>query len=390
MTYIKRLIEFPSDYSFLLFGPRQVGKSTLIAQRFSEEETMVFDLLDYSLLRSLNKNPDLFLEQVNSRAKEIKYVLVDEVQKLPWLLDQVHLILEKKKNPPYFILTGSSARKLKKSGANMLAGRALTRSLFSLLYEEIKNSSIDFSLDRVLRFGSLPAVYTASSDERRKEILRSYTETYVKEEIKEEALVRNLDAFHEFLLLAAAENGNTINYSNIAGDIGLSSQSVKEYYQILEDTLIGFKLLPFKKNLRQQITKSPKFYFFDTGVQRSLADSLDLPLHLGTDDYGRSFEHWLIKEIIHKASTLNKAYRFYFYRVKESLEVDLIIEKQNQELLAIEIKASDNPKSSHLRGLKSFNKICPEAKLFCASLVKNKVEKDGVLFIPWQNLLEEI
>jgi uncharacterized protein len=391
MAYVPRIIELPKNYSFFLFGPRQVGKSSLIQERFSKEATMVFDLLDFSLLRQLTRNPQSFKEAIDSRSKKISHVIVDEVQKLPWILDEVHRIIETSKNPPFFILTGSSARKLKKSGVNMLGGRAIEKFLFPLSYIELKkNPCQSFSLNKVLELGSLPLVYLSDSEKLSKQILKSYVNTYIKEEIKEEALVRNLDAFGDFLLFASEENGNLLNYANIAGDVGVSANTIKEYYRILEDTLMGFTLQPIKKSIRQRISKSPKFYFFDTAIPRALSGKIKAPLLKGAKDYGRAFEHWLIKEIIFGSKTLDLDYRFSFYRVDENTEVDLVIEKPNGELLAIEIKSKNNPQAKDLKGLQSFAKIFPEAKLICASQINYEIKHGEIRILPWDQLLEEL
>jgi predicted AAA+ superfamily ATPase len=274
----------------------------------------------------------------------------------------------------------------------MLAGRAISKSLYPFIYDEI--SSIPdqaFSLYKTLEYGSLPKVYFTHDENLKFDILQTYTNTYIKEEIKEEALVRNLGAFNHFLLLAANENGNVLNYSNIAQDVGVSYKMVKEYYQILLDTLMGFMLMPIQKSVRQQISKSPKFYFFDTGVQRALAEKLQAPLIKGTEEFGKVFEHWLIKEIIYKADYQRRNYKFSFYRVNDNAEVDLIIQKPTGEMIAIEIKASDNPKANKLSGLMSFAKVFPEAKLVCASLVTNRRDLDsGISIMPWQEVLEMI
>lgn len=392
MDYINRVIKLPQKYSFLLFGPRQVGKSTLLKHRFSAEKTLSYNLLDFSLLRKLELDPTIFYEEINSRNKKIQYVLVDEVQKLPWILDEVHRVIETSPSPPIFILTGSSSRKLKKEQANLLAGRAISKTLFPFIYDElVKDPNQRFNLNQALNFGTLPSIYLQESEEMKYEILKTYTNTYIKEEIKEEALVRNLNAFNEFLFLAAEENGNTINYSNIAQDTGVSLNTIKEYYQILIDTLMGFMLMPIKKSIRQQISKSPKFYFFDTGVQRSLTNKLKVPLIVKSKEYGKAFKHWLIKEIIYKSIYKNNDYKFSFYRVNENTEVDLIIEKPDGDVLAIEIKANNNPKPEKLNGLKSFAKVFPKAKLICASLTdKTRIIKKNELSIrimPWKEVL---
>jgi predicted AAA+ superfamily ATPase len=392
MEYISRSIKIPKKISFLLFGPRQVGKSTLLKHKFPEDETLKYDLLDFSLLRKLERDPSIFFDEIKSRNKKINYILIDEVQKLPWILDEVHRVIENLKDPPYFILTGSSSRKLKKSQGNLLAGRAIERTLYPFIYEEIAdNENIIFNLNDVLSYGSLPSVYLNHDNEIKYEILKTYTNTYIKEEIKEEALVRNLNAFNEFLFLASEENGNLINYSNIAQDTGVSLNTIKEYYQILIDTLMGFMLMPIKRSIRQQIAKSPKFYFFDTGIQRALVNKLQMPLMKKTKEYGKSFEHWLIKEIIYKSKYKNNDYKFSFYRVNEETEVDLVIEKPSKSIIAIEIKASNNPHKEKLKGLESFAKVFPKAELICASLTDkpNKLE-NGILVLPWEEVLKMI
>lgn len=391
MKYYERIVNLPEDYSFFLFGPRQVGKSTLVKQIFHEENTLTYNLLNFDVVRKLNRDPSLFREEIKSRDhKKITHVFIDEVQKLPWLLDEVHYIIEETKNPPYFILTGSSARKLKKTGVNMLAGRAIKKYLFPLTFPELYSTEKEkLSLQKILELGTLPVVYLSETGERAREILKSYVGTYLKEEIKEEALVRNLNAFSDFLLFASEENGNIINYSNISQDIGLSSNSVKEYYQILEDTLIGFKLEPLKKSVRQRISKSPKFYFFDTGVQRALSEKLSVPLYKGMTEYGRTFEHWLIKEIVHLTKYKEKDYRLSYYRTENGVEVDLIVEMPSKQIFAIEIKASENPVFNDLKGLISFKNNFPKAKLYCASLTKypRSLER-GITVLPWQEIFK--
>ncbi len=388
MQYIPRLVELPDDHSCFLFGPRQVGKSTLIQQKFTSENTIFYNLLKFEVVKALTKNPSSFRETIAARDyKRITHVVVDEIQKLPWLLDEVHLIIENQQHPPYFILTGSSARKLKRSQANMLGGRAIERYLYPFVYSEL-NTISSFSLQKVLELGSLPLVYFAKNTDAAHEILRSYVNTYVKEEIKEEAIVRNLDAFTDFLLLASTENGKLINYSNIAQDIGLTSTTVKEYYQILEDTLMGFRLKPIRRSIRQRIIKSPKFYFFDTGVVRALTEKLTAPLIRGTEEYGNFFEAWLINEIVHLSKYLKKDYRFSFYRT-EDVEVDLVVETPDDRIIAIEIKSSDNPRTTELKGLLSLRKHFPNAELHCACQVQYRRKLDsGIMITPWQEILE--
>jgi predicted AAA+ superfamily ATPase len=204
-----------------------------------------------------------------------------------------------------------------------------------------------------------------------------------------EALVRNLDTFTEFLKLAADENTNVLNYSNIASDIGVSSATVKEYYQILEDTLLGFYLRPYSSRLRKKLSKHPKFYFFDTGVTRALQQKLSLELTPKTKEFGKAFEHFIIKEFIYTANYLNPDYKFSYYRTENNAEVDLIIEAPTGKVFAVEIKASDTPKNSELKGLKSFKTLVPKASLICASLAEKRYKLDEDIWVyPWAEVFE--
>lgn len=386
---IPRLIKLPQKHSFFLFGPRQVGKTTLLEASFDLKTTLIYDLLDQDTFLKLNRSNKTLREEVKYRNPQITHVIIDEVQKLPDLLDEVHYILEKIDRAPYFVLTGSSARKLKQSNANMLGGRAWNCSLYPLTYNEINAWNPDkFSLRKACEIGTIPSVYLEENRADAKRTLRSYTETYLEQEIKAEALVRNLPAFVDFLKFAAKENGHIVNYSNIAGDIGMDSTTVKGYYQILVDTLLGFYLRPMLGSDRKALAKSPKFYFFDTGVQRTLARELDSELVYGTTEFGNVFEHFLIKEIIDLAKYLEKDYEFCFYRTKDKVEVDLIVTAPGEKIFAIEIKGTSKIKSKHLSGLKSFSKLYPDAELICASLVENRTRNGNVLVCPWQEVFE--
>ncbi|MBU6196266.1 MAG: DUF4143 domain-containing protein [Cyanobacteria bacterium REEB446] len=435
---IDRILKLPLKHSFFLFGPRQVGKTTLIKSSFALDSCLIYDLLIPEELRRLKMNPGRFRDEIIYRDSKYTHVFIDEVQKLPEILDEIHYLLENMKKPPAFILSASSVRKLKgtarnrtssrlrrtndrsvlrvhedheddenaeiedceqspkRSNANMLGGRAFSFSLFGLTHLELMQSS-KFSLYRSLEFGSLPAIYLLSmGGDENAEIgvrqqcqdailaLRSYVNTYIKEEIQMEALVRNLDTFTEFLKLAADENTNVLNYSNIASDIGVSSATVKEYYQILEDTLLGFYLRPYSSRLRKKLSKHPKFYFFDTGVTRALQQKLSLELTPKTKEFGKAFEHFIIKEFIYTANYLNPDYQFSYYRTENNAEVDLIIEAPTGKVFAVEIKASDTPKNSELKGLKSFKTLVPEASLICASLAEKRYKLDEDIWVyPW-------
>jgi len=400
---IDRILKLPLKHSFFLFGPRQVGKTTLIKNSCGLDSCLIYDLLIPEELRRLKMNPGRFRDEIIYRDSKYTHVFIDEVQKLPEILDEIHYLLENMKKPPAFILSGSSARKLKRSNANMLGGRAFSFSLFGLTHLELMPSS-KFSLYRSLEFGSLPAIYLLSmGGDENAEVgvreqsqdailaLRSYVNTYIKEEIQMEALVRNLDTFTEFLKLAADENTNVLNYSNIASDIRVSSATVKEYYQILEDTLLGFYLRPYSSRLRKKLSKHPKFYFFDTGVARALQQKLSLELTPKTKEFGKAFEHFIIKEFIYTANYLNPDYKFSYYRTENNAEVDLIIEAPTGKVFAVEVKASDTPKNSELKGLKSFKTLVPKASLICASLAEKRYKLDEDIWVyPWQEVFDVV
>ncbi|MBT6844067.1 MAG: ATP-binding protein [Candidatus Melainabacteria bacterium] len=383
----KRLVKLPENKSFFLFGPRQVGKTTVLGEFFDDKNTLVYNLLDPDTFNALNLSPSNFKNEITSRKKNVSHVIVDEIQKLPELLDQVHLLLESE-NPPCFALSGSSARKLKKSGANLLGGRAWTIAMYPLCYQEFLLNKQTFNLEQALNYGTLPAIYLEEDDFAKEQVLKAYINTYLKEEIKEESLVRNIKGFSNFLRFSAEENGNVLNFSNIARDTGVDSKTVKEYFQILEDTLIGFFLMPFASSHRTRLVKHPKFYFFDTGVHRALTNKLSLKLEKKTKAYGNAFEHFIIKELMNYSNYINKDYDFFFYRTEAGAEVDLIIKKPDDSFLAIEIKASINPELKNLKGLFSFKDLYPEAELICLSQATKRRKLKEITILPWQEIFE--
>jgi len=316
---INRLLKIPKKHSFFIFGPRQTGKSTLLGRKFVRPKVMYYDLLKSEEYLRLSAHPGLFREEVSARVPAVTHVVIDEVQRVPALLNEVHHLLENP-HPPYFCLSGSSARKLKRSHANLLAGRAWTYHLYPLTHREIGEK---FSLSKALNLGTLPSVYLTDSAQEAQRTLRAYVETYLKEEIEAEALTRNLGSFLRFLTLAADNSGNVINYSTIARECGVSYQTVKEYFKILEDTLIGFFLLPYARSARKRLIKHPKFYFFDTGVLRAMKKTVTLQLQPQTDEYGRIFEHFIILEIMRLAAYAESDYQFSFYGSSNKAEVDL-------------------------------------------------------------------
>lgn len=331
-----RLEKFPNKHSFFLFGPRGTGKSTLLKLRFEQESCIWLDLLNPRIEERFSLNAHDLIDIVRALPLEKKYIIIDEIQKIPKLLDVVHLLIEEKKDK-IFILTGSSARKLKYGGANLLAGRAFVHHLHPLSCFELGEL---FDLKQALQWGTLPKACLLEDDLEKGDFLRSYSDSYLKEEIWNEHLIRKLQPFRRFLEVAAQCNGKIINMSNISKDVGVSQKTVKEYFSILEDTMLGFFLESYHNSFRKRLQEKPKFYFFDTGVVRSLSRMLSSPLIPRTSAYGDAFEHFVILEFIKLSCYFQPDYRFSFVRTPADVEVDLVIDRPGQDLLCIEIKST--------------------------------------------------
>jgi len=286
---LSRAINIPLLNSFFLFGPRGTGKTSLLETVLPSDSTLFIDLLNQELLGELQAAPNK-LNAIIAPAIEKKYwIVIDEVQRVPQLLDIVHHHIER--SDARFALTGSSARKLRRGAANLLAGRAYVFRLFPFLAQELGDN---FTIEHALRWGTLPRTYGCPTDEERSLFLKSYTETYLQEEIVAEQAIRNLPPFRRFLQIASQTNATVVNFSKVADIIQTDPSNVKNYFQILEDTFVGFLLEPFHFSLRKRQRKKPKFYWFDCGVCRALSRVVDLPLHPSTYEYGRLFETFVI------------------------------------------------------------------------------------------------
>jgi len=341
---IHRILNLPKNNSFFLLGPRQTGKSWLVRNTFSSAETLSYDLLDRRQFTKLKADPGVFAEEVRNRDAAKKYVVIDEVQKIPELLDEVHRLLEAP-NAPKFILSGSSARSLRRKDANLLAGRAWKLQLFPLTFEELEES---FSLTRVLQFGTLPSIYLAESGTFAANSLRAYVELYLQEEIQAESVTRNLAAFLKFLPLAAESSGKQINLSKLGRVVASNYGTIKGYYKVLEDTLIGAFLEPFAGSTRLQLAKHPKFYLFDTGVTRAILGRETAALNPGTYEYGALFESWVINEVWRLNSYNKKNFKTSFFRTDSGAEVDLVIQTPSGQTFGIEIKSADSVTAADL------------------------------------------
>ena len=289
-----RLLEPSRRNSFFLFGARGTGKTTWIQDAFAPDASLYVDLLDPEMEDRYRRRPGLLESEVRALPASVEWILIDEVQRVPRLLDVAHRLIES--TGRRFVLTGSSGRKLRRGVSNLLAGRAFVYNLYPLTVPELQEA---FALDDALRWGTLPKIYSLESAEDKRAYLRAYALTYLKEEIVAEQIIRRLDPFREFLEVAAQSNGAIVNYTNIARDVGADPKSVISYFSILEDTLVGYLLPAYHRSIRKQQSANPKFYYFDTGVKRSLQRTLDVPLRTGTYEYGKAFEHFVITQILH-------------------------------------------------------------------------------------------
>ena len=344
-------IEKQLDEGMFLFGARQVGKSTLLKERFPN--AIYYDLLIDNVRKAFKRNPDSFREALLDKPAGT-LVVVDEIQKVPELLDAVHWLMVNKEIQ--FILSGSSARKIKRSGANTLGGRAIPRTLFPLVWIEVT----DFQIDKAVQNGMIPRHYLVDDATDR---LEGYVEVYLREEIRDEAAVQDYDAFEQFMEAAAISDGEMINYSNIASDCGVSAKTVKAYYQILTDTLMGYEIPAYTKVVKRKVVQAPKFYYFDVGLANYLMGRHHL--RRGSDDYGHAFEHFVMQEIVAYRGYCRRREKIYYWHTYNDQEVDAVI---GDAMVAIEIKSSEEVKTRHKNGLKAFKEEHPDCRLILVSL----------------------
>ena len=371
---VKRIqkVDPPADRSAFLWGPRKTGKTTLLKQQFSN--ACWIDLLDYDQWLFLSQQPSR-LRQI-LEAQRAKTVVIDEVQKIPHLTDEIHWLME---NHDYrFILCGSSARKLRRRKGGLLGGRAWRFELYPFVTKELES----FDLDKALLYGTIPAHYLSSNSEMD---VRAYVQDYLREEIQSEALTRNLPAFSKFLRSAAITNGMLLNYSNAARDAGVAVKTIRQYYQILEDTLIGRQLLPWRKSKKRRLIETAKFFFFDTGIVSSLLDRRSLLE--GTPEYGRAFEHFILQECWAYRHYSKLEFPISFWRTASGSEVDLIL---GDAEVAIEIKASKNignmPKGLHL--FQEEHK-CRSSLVISKEKLPRKISSH-ITVLPWQEFCQRL
>ena len=373
LARIQKLQEIRED-SMFLWGPRQTGKSTLLKQLFPDAP--YYDLLKSEVYALYKMKPSRLRDEC-MMMEEGEIVIIDEVQKIPELLDEVHWLMVNR--GIHFILCGSSARKLKRSGANLLGGRAIRKTLHPLVSAEIP----DFDIDKAVNVGMLPRHYLASSPAKR---IQAYVGDYLQQEVIAEALVRNLDSFTRFMEVAAISDGEMVNYTKIASECGVSSKTVKEYFVILQETLLGYMLPAYTKTVKRRVQIAPKFYYFDVGITNYLLHRD--PLRRGTAEYGHAFEHLIVQEVMAYMDYSESMKGLSFWHTQNNAyEVDLVV--GNAEV-ALEIKSSDNITTSHLKGLKAFGEEHPECKLIVVSLEERPRMMNGVEIWPAQIFLKRL
>lgn len=345
------------DGSIFLFGARQTGKSTYLERQFKEAAVYI-NLLDSDIRLRFQSRPALLYEMLQDKA-EGTIIVIDEIPEVPQLLNEVHRLIQQ--HGLRFVLCGSSARKLKRKGNNTLGGRAIPCYFHPLVSAEVP----DFNLDRALTFGMLPPHYLARNPRR---LLAGYIDVYLKEEIMEEALSRNIGVFQRFMTAAALTSGEIVNYSNIAGDCGVSAKTVKEYFSILQDSLVGFMLPAYTKSTKRKVTQAPKFYYFDVGVYNYLMNRT--ALSPGTPEYGHAFEHFIIQEIKAYLSYTHSDLAMSYWHTYNHKEIDLVL---GDAQIGIEIKSADAIQPRHLSNFKDYSDEYPESR--CIMVSRDKLTR---------------
>ncbi len=373
--------------SLFLFGARGTGKTSLLKALFPEKESLWIDLLDYSQESRLSKNPDrlsFMLEGAGGGRGTFKRAIIDEVQKIPKLLDIVHKESGKKTQ---FIMTGSSARKLKRGRANLLAGRAALFYLFPLTCFELKKA---FDLTNHLQFGGLPGVLNLKSKKEKLLFLESYAQNYLKEEVLQEQIVRKVQPFRNFLEMAAQTNGEIVNYSRFAREINADHKTVQNYFSVLEDTLTGFFLPAYSQSARKQQQKAPKFFLFDLGLKKALEGSAAFPAKPGSYGFGRAFEHFILLECRALNHYFRKRFKLSYLKTKDGLEIDLIVQRPGKKDLLAEIKSSSEIREDHSKALRRLSEAWPrpfEAQVWSRDPQRQKIRH--VLCLHWREALKK-
>jgi predicted AAA+ superfamily ATPase len=373
MNLVRKQVFIDNDEQSIFFwGARQTGKSTLLKEMFPE--ALLFDLLLSDVYKRLMTNPEYLRETI--LAQNNKQVIIDEIQRIPILLNEVHWLIVN--HNIQFILSGSSPRKILRSGENLLGGRALKYSLYPLSYTEIPN----FDLERALNHGLLPRHYLSENPKR---LIASYIGNYLQDEIVAEAKIRNVDVFARFLHAAAFSQSAMVNFTSIATDCGVSAITIKEYFQILEDTLIGYFIPVYQKKPKRRVIKAPKFYFFDLGIVNHLLHRGKI--EKGSELFGHAFESFIFQELMAHKHYSGLEYLISYWRTASQLEVDFIL--GNNEV-AIEVKSSSKISNKHVSGLKAFMEEYEVKKAIVVCTEPMARISDGIHILPWKDFLEQL
>lgn len=381
----QRLLNPIQTQSYFLFGARGTGKSTFLANRFSKTETLWIDLLNPAVEDYYRQTPQALEQEVAGFKKKPKWVVIDEVQKVPRILDVVHGLIEKYRMK--FVLTGSSARKLKRGASNLLAGRALLNYMHPLTHLELNDQ---FKLQDVLGFGSLPKIYSLKTAKEKEEYLKSYALVYLKEEIQLEQIVRKIEPFRDFLEVSALQSGKLLNANMIAKQVGVDDKTIINYFQILEDSMFGFYLPAYHRSIRKAQRKHPKFYYFDIGVKRALERSLDSKPAAGTSYFGELFEHFVINEIRRIASYNMKDYRLCYFGTTDDAEIDLVIDRGRSSPIFVEIKSTDYIDETEVRKMAKITQELGNVKKLYLSQDTHSRKINGVDCLHWRKGIQSI
>ncbi len=356
--------------SYFIFGPWATGKSFLIRATFPKAK--IYDLLHPETFRRLLRQPSLIEEETGSS----DLVVIDEIQKLPLLLDEVHRLIEGRKQR--FLMTGSSARKIRHGGANLLAGRAFSAELFPLCSREIP----DFDLMSYINTTGLPEFY---GDNLSSDFIDAYVAMYLKEEIQAESLVRNLPGFCRFLDVMGLTNGEEINYASIASDTGVPVRTLEGYFSILDDTLLGFQVHPFLSTKKRKAITRSKYFLFDIGIVNHLAKRGSI--QFGSELFGKAFEHFIALELRAWRSYCNIKIDLQYWRSTSQFEVDFVLGHQ----AAIEVKGTDHVSDKHLKGLRALKEEGLVERFYVVSMdPEPRQTPDGIKILPWKTFLDEL
>ena len=368
-----QIFEGAENESLFLWGARQTGKSTLLKKLYPD--SLWFDLLLTDIYERLLKHP-LQLREIVIASESNNPIIIDEIQKLPKLLDEVHWLIENTSNR--FILSGSSPRNILRSGANLLGGRALRYEMFPLVSNEIP----DFDLMRAINNGLLPRHYLANNP---KKLISSYIGNYLREEIMAEARIRNITSFSRFLDVAAFSNGEIVNYTNIASECGVSAPTIKEYFQILVDTLTGRFLPSYQKRPKRRVILAPKFYYFDVGITNYLLKRGRI--EMGSEAMGNAFEHFIYQELFAHSNYSGIEYPIYYWRTASQIEIDFVL---GDHQVAIETKSTTNARPLHATGLKQFANDYAVKKLLLVTNDPFPRQMGEVLVLPLRDFLQRL